>query len=323
MSARQIVESINAVLGRGQAVQGGHSPEVQWNCPFCPMRGKTPDRKRHLYLNTVKGKWKCHRCDIGGTLEYLCTQLGIRLEPDLASWAEVMQAFLSDSVTDADSETAPEPVGYPPTIPIDENSDAAYYLAARGFTRWHVEHYGLRIGLGKLGGRIIIPTFVGGAGPTQWDVAYWVARAYYPGHWGPKYLNPPSSSARFWVFNLSRLAGASQVRVCEGVFSAIAAGWTGVATFGKHLSRQQERALVDAKCGRYVMSYDGDAPIAAINAAERLREDGCEVWIAQFQDGKDPADLTQVERDAVYAAALPYTIDTKLRIRAELLLNTS
>lgn len=43
--------------------------EMQRNCPYCEMSGKSKDTKKHLYINTKKGVAYCHRCNYKGRWE--------------------------------------------------------------------------------------------------------------------------------------------------------------------------------------------------------------------------------------------------------------
>lgn len=40
--------------------------EVRINCPYCSERGKTPDRKGHLYYNVKEDVFFCFRCEAAG-----------------------------------------------------------------------------------------------------------------------------------------------------------------------------------------------------------------------------------------------------------------
>lgn len=255
----------------------------------------------------------------GKTLDWLCRSLGVAVATDLALWDEAVRMLVEGVLPEDDSyNKIPEPIGMPASVPIGPCSEAAHYLARRGFGPEEAAYFGLREGIGKLEHRIVIPTF-----DAKGEVAYWVARACSPRAYGPKYMNPPGSSARFYVFNLRGVVGAAECRINEGSMSAMASGRFGTATNGKHMSRWHERAYVEAGCGRYVVAYDGTARLASLNAAEKLREDGQDVWVAVFPDEerrKDPASMPSAEREAVYAAAYPYSSESRLRVRAEMLL---
>ena len=274
-----------------------------------------------MYVNIKLGKLMCFRCGWSAkTLEGLCRKLGIAVSTDLSTWDEAVRSLIEGSTTQAEYERddPPEPTGLPPCVPIDPCSRAAHYLSHRGFDQAAAEFFGLRAGIGKIEDRIVIPTF-----DVAGKAVYWVARACGPKAYGPKYMNPPGSHVRFHVFNLRSVLGAIECRINEGPMSGMASGRYGTATFGKHMSRQQEAAYVAAKCGRYVVAYDGTARIATLNTAEKLREDGLDVWIAAFpnvEERKDPASMPLADREAIYAAARPYSLETRLQIRAEMLL---
>lgn len=66
------IERVIAGLRVRRRVAGN---EVQADCvvPNCP------NPKEHLFVNTETGKWKCHRCDDGGSLWTLASYMGLRL----------------------------------------------------------------------------------------------------------------------------------------------------------------------------------------------------------------------------------------------------
>ena len=40
--------------------------EIKKLCPYCGIHGLTPDVSGHLYINTVKKLYFCHRCGAKG-----------------------------------------------------------------------------------------------------------------------------------------------------------------------------------------------------------------------------------------------------------------
>lgn len=47
------------------------SNEIRLNCPFCQVKGKTPDQKFHLYIHPEKGVFICFRCNSTGGINSL------------------------------------------------------------------------------------------------------------------------------------------------------------------------------------------------------------------------------------------------------------
>lgn len=47
------------------------SNEIRFNCPFCEQKGKTPDKKFHLYIHPEKFVFICFRCSSTGSINSL------------------------------------------------------------------------------------------------------------------------------------------------------------------------------------------------------------------------------------------------------------
>ena len=71
-----LVDALLSQLGEPNIV--GNSDEFIWCCPFCYDVVGREDTKYHLYVNPVKGKFMCHRCETKGSAEYLLRRLGIK-----------------------------------------------------------------------------------------------------------------------------------------------------------------------------------------------------------------------------------------------------
>jgi hypothetical protein len=80
-------------------------------------------------------------------------------------------------------------------------------------------------------------------------------------------------------------------------------GADAVASFGKRLSRQQIRRMVEHDVKRVVVAWDGDAISEACAVSERLSKIFEEVLIVEFPEDADPADLGhQTSREYVSRA---------------------
>src|SRR5512146_96961 len=61
----------------GHVKTTGNSDQISVNCPFCVMRGNTPNTTYKLSINLEIKKYHCFRCDISGNLSNLLPQLNV------------------------------------------------------------------------------------------------------------------------------------------------------------------------------------------------------------------------------------------------------
>jgi DNA primase len=155
------------------------------------------------------------------------------------------------------------------------------YLQARGISEEQILIYRFGEGRGRYKGRVIVPTFERD-GST---VVFFVSRSYRPLYYfkqgekkeAPKYLNPSGLGRSESLFNLYTALDydSDKVILTEGVFSAIAAGYAGIASYGKHVSNSQIELLKNNIGNReVVVCLDGDAHTEGVDAAHRISKAG-------------------------------------------------
>jgi len=255
--------------------------DYQVDCPFCLARGLTEDDGKHLYLNPGKNKAHCFRCDYR------------------SSFAETIRKLKGDAPVDFDEteeDKKDKEIEQANVLPqefvlLDEETAklvvlAPYleYLYSRKMTLDRIKKYGIGVCVsGRFRGRLVIPAWNYG------KLEYFVARTI----WGnkPKYKNPhaPKKDA---LFNFECALSTGMIVLVEGVFSAIAAGDSGVALFGKNPYRLQvERIVKEARKIKVVVMLDGDAINESKKLALELYRSGVEkLYIGLFNDGDDPAE---------------------------------
>ncbi len=288
MRAEQLADAIKSKFANAR----GQFPEFKVCCPLCS------DKRFRLGINVKRQTAHCFNCGARLNALTLCEALGISAtvwyEPndfesfeaflgennhvaktldDLTSTGLELEAdLMSDCVGSMDYEIAYNYLknrGFDPDILMRDYS----LLLPRPRAREH--------------GRVILPVFEGG------ELVYFQARALSNEIY-PKYLNPPkregAEGKASFVFNLEQACLYDEILICEGIFSAIAAGPNAVAIFGKELSDAQTRKLFFAKIRKAVVVFDAGEQKSAKRAAAKLSS-RMQVRIANLSHG-DPNEIS-------------------------------
>jgi hypothetical protein len=310
-------------LGEGTS----HGDETSYCCPFCVTRGKTPDTEEKLWINTVKGLYICYRCEAAGSVEYLLRSLGAPAEDtvELDEWHKRMLRLRGIHVPEDEAAAEPIPEDYVQhlvdngCVPIQEGSGSWLYLRKRGITSEMIQYYQMVDGRGRYRYRIIVPTF-----DMTHRLTFFVARAIKPITFtkhgknveAPKYLNPKGGGRKFSLFNLNRAVEHPTVLVTEGVFSAIAAGASAVATFGKLVTDTQLRLLVEhCKDKEVVVCLDGDAHAETLNVSARLHARGMNTSMMILPFEHDPDSCPKDLFAKLLERRVPYSDTNVLRLQ--------
>lgn len=323
--------ALSATIGRfdvrawasshGGVIGGADNRVMIIDCPFCGKR-------RHLWVSVVTRRWECYVCGRGapesilvliravervGSQDAIAIMEGHRehvsvgslpsLEPvgvpAVRPSSDAYDPSFLTSLEDFDPRSVPFPEGFRWLGP--EGND---YTRSRGIPEGHAPWF--RLGetfSGWMRGRLIFPVFY------EDRMVYYVGRDM-TGNSPKKILNLPSRrlgscGSRDVLLNLDRavVAGRGTVVLCEGPISACVMGADAVASFGKRLSKQQIRRMVEQDVRRVVVAWDGDAISEARAVSERLSKIFEEVLIVEFPEDADPADLGhQTSREYVSRA---------------------
>lgn len=282
------------VLGRfGGGFVGRSGDEVIYLCPYCVENGKTPDTKGHLYVNNKTALFYCHRCGAKGKVDGGSVAYGFDPIPS----DEELMGLIGEALDGPDGGSDPT-FAIPPNL-VDSRSECGRYLASRGITPAMVAHYSIRQGTsGRWSGRVVVPNrLVATDGGDRTDIFVGRYCGDIPrdacGHQAfPKYLNPPGANKSHCVFNLHRIPDGSPVVVCEGVFSAMSAGSSAVAIYGKAISDRQLSMILSKSPAAVYVCLDPDARREALALCYRLvRTTSAPVFDIRLPDGHDPNSL--------------------------------
>lgn len=260
--------------------------EVNYNCPYCISRGKSPDTKGHLFVNLQSGVYHCYRCDAAGIIykdehndhSHSIADLNIQL----LNGIKLCNNKLSDISTIENSIKLQIP-----NESILSNIYAMEYMTSRGFSESLLVSRDVRVGniFNKLNGRVVVPNRVE---DRVWTDMY-SARSYL-GH-DRKYLNPTIKKSNI-VYNLHRIPDDPEfIIIVEGVLTAMRAGDYAVATYGHSCSKSQMYQILRKRPKRIYVNYDKDAYLESLELCDKLYQNvSVPIYHVVMPDDRDAAD---------------------------------
>ena len=323
-----------SLLERKLEPQGASGDEVVYICP----NPECDDKSGHLYVNYMNNRWHCFKCGRGGyRLESLMKLANIAIDFDYSKIYneadEELDNILSMRNTVLEKK---EIVDYSTDLEVlteyynmhtsQLSSNAYSYLLSRGLTPSLIEKLQLREGVNLYGkvirirykefkgrdysGRIMIPSL-----RRDGLISFYLCRDY-TGNRNPKYINVPKelAIASEDVWNLDMIE-SNFVVICEGVFTSIAVNqalgkFVSVATYGKSISKRtksdgvtatsQGEKLISRNFSQYIVFYDKDAKLEAMDTARYLHDRGANVRVVTIPEDMygpkaDAADMTREE----------------------------
>ena len=283
----KLIQLIESVLGKGKVTNKGN---IAHHCPFCQSS------RRKLEVQTVtsdKGEnpWHCWVCNKSGKkLSTLFKSLNVNRDKltDLYKLLNILPKYNSKEIDSLNQSTTvlELPKEYIPLYKHSESieyKNAIHYLRAkRKITLAEIVKYG--IGYcedGDYAKKIIIPSF-----DEAGKLNFFVGRAYYDVDF--KHKNPDHSKncvgfELFINWNLPLV-------LVEGAFDAIAVRRNSIPLFGKTISENLRKKIIENKVRKLYICLDKDAQKQALEHAEYFMNNGVEVYFVDLQE-KDPAEI--------------------------------
>ncbi len=215
------------------------------HCPFCHLRGKSPDREYHFYIYKNSGFVYCPRCG------YKSMYRGD--EDDEFSYDEYLDRFVFSLYKKSGGESSVSEVkefNIDRYKRVERGSFAYDYLMSRRFTDELIRYYDVRDDQKNC--RVIFPIKEYGR------VISAIGRTYINDP--VKYFFPSSFRKSEYIYNIDSVVSSSYVVLAEGVISAIFADKNrcGVATFGKEITYSQIEKLKKTSVKRVYVAYEWD-----------------------------------------------------------------
>jgi hypothetical protein len=276
---------------------GGVSDEIRVNC-FSPNGCNGSDTKFHLYINCHKKRWICHRCGYGDSGQQPRTSSLVQFIADAEDLpvpivirrlysitVPTPVADFEDQLLEKFQQVRKEPVPTPEirlpkefvklsTVTPNSISSKAFlsYTNLRGFDAGDIVKFDVRFcptdfyDSNRINwrGKIIFPIY-DQDGVCRSAVGRSLVRKIvtnFPGTFISQFLWPNTRD------------NMEEIVLAEGVFDAHAVwkltGLSSFATFGKHISENQQNLLYKMGVKRIILSWDKDARDQIERAVKKL-----------------------------------------------------
>jgi DNA primase len=239
--------------------------ENPWHCWVCNKSGKK--------LSSLFKALKVSREKISELYKVL------NLQPKYNA-NQIDSAFRSTTAIDLPKE-------YIPLVSISDSieyKNAIHYLRAkRKITLSEIVKYNIGYcETGEYSKKIIIPSY-----DEFGKLNYFVGRAYYDAE-SFKHKNPDVSKncVGFELF----INWSLPIVLVEGAFDAIAVRRNAIPLFGKTISEDLRKKIIEHKVSKLYICLDKDAQKQALEHAEYFMNNGVQVYFVDL-DQKDPAEI--------------------------------
>ena len=288
MINNKLIQIIESVIGKGKVTNKGN---IAHHYPFC----HSPRKKMEIQtITNDKGEnpWHCWVCNKSGKkLSSLFKALKVSREKisELYKVLNVQPKYNANQIDSAfRSTTAIDlPKEYIPLVSISDSieyKNAIHYLRAkRKITLSEIVKYNIGYcETGEYSKKIIIPSY-----DEFGKLNYFVGRAYYDAE-SFKHKNPDVSKncVGFELF----INWSLPIVLVEGAFDAIAVRRNAIPLFGKTISEDLRKKIIEHKVSKLYICLDKDAQKQALEHAEYFMNNGVQVYFVDL-DQKDPAEI--------------------------------
>jgi DNA primase len=283
----RLIQLLESVLGKGKSTNKGN---IAHHCPFC----QSPRKKLEVQaITNDKGEnaWHCWICNKAGKkISTLFKSLNVSRDklselynivgsqPKYSN-SQIGSIYQSTTVLELPKEF----------ISLVNHSDSTEYKNAIHYLRTkrkvslsEIVKYGIGYcESGEYAKKIIIPSY-----DETGRLNYFVGRAYYDVDF--KHKNPDVSKniVGFELF----INWSLPLVLVEGAFDAIAVRRNVIPLFGKTISEDLRKKIIENKVTKLYICLDKDAQKQALEHASYFMNNGIEVHFVDLQQ-KDPADI--------------------------------
>jgi DNA primase len=310
MENTRLLELLQSILGKPKATNKGNAA---FHCPFC----NTQKRKLEVQLFTnakEENPWHCWVCNKAGKK---ITTLFKALNVDKQKFTELYR-ILQISPTKINVQDIAEQVKLPAEFhplyikrPSVEYKNALFYLLKkRGLSVHDIIKY--NIGYcedGEYAKKIIIPSY-----DTNGRLNYFVSRTYYDAE-SFRYKNPEVSKNIVGFENL--ISWDLPLVLVEGAFDAIAIKRNAIPLFGKTISENLKKKIIQYNVKELYICLDKDAQKQALEHAEYFINNGIVVYFVNLNE-KDPSDIGFLKMKNIIQNTEPFSFSDLISLKLAL-----
>ena len=271
-----------------EGVEAGKN-ELRFDCPSCG------EAKKKFYWNKKLGVGHCFKCGYAANIYRLAKDASLDLvktPPSLSDVEDALDRGEENDTVPPDQERALPRVRVP-GVSIFKSVQGIAYMLSRGVSPLEMKRYRMRYD-SSFPARVILPIC-----SANGRVVGWTGRATNK-FVKPKYKNNDGFQANKHLFGAQFVKPGGEIVIVEGPLDQIKYGAGAVATFGKHMTKQQRRLLLKKlKPSVVAVMWDPDAAREAEALAEDLRT-VFKVKLVSLPEGQDPGSMKRRElRDLV------------------------
>lgn len=306
----RLVEFLESILGASKKTSRNN---YAFFCPVC----NSTSRKLEINLGSENKEFHCWKCNASGKK---LVNLLKRLQQPREIISELLAILnISSKYNDKDtSEYAARIVRLPDeyhplwknTNSVEQKNALKYLIHDRKISISEIIKY--NIGFcerGQYGKMIVVPSY-NDAGVLN----YFVGRSYYQTE-GFRHKNPNISKdiIGFELF----VNWNYPIVLVEGVFDAMAIRRNAIPLFGKTISEELRKKIIDNKVTEIYICLDKDAQKQALEHAEEFMDNGINVFFVDLQQ-KDPAEIGFEKMTQIIKDTQPLTFNRLVEYKLEL-----
>ena len=297
---------LESILGRSKSARGGD--EAVFTCPSCNHH------KKKLTFNLASQKFQCWVCGYKGHRAFQLLKKSNAPGAAFSVLKEIDQQynFKQQVKQKVDPNTLMLPKEVVPIISSSAvlSKHALHYLDQRGITKQDIVKYDLHYcEQGPLRNMVVIPSY-----DKDGFLNYYVGRSFDKN----AYIKHKLASSTKDIIGFEMYINWDlPVILCEGVFDAMSIKRNAIPLFGKKISSNLMKKIIESNVKKIYLALDEDALKDAFNHAETFLSYGKEVYLIEME-GKDPSELGFEGFTKLLHNAIPLTTSTLMKKRLAL-----
>jgi DNA primase len=309
MRDEQLVNLVDSVLGEGKETSKGNQAYM---CPFCHHQ-KPKFEINFTENNKDINLWNCWVCNKrGNRLSQLFKKLKVHPNKidELRSLQKVYHIV-------GDYEVVSQTVALPEEYKTLQNStdiiakQARVYLKSRNINDDEIIKYNIGYcEYGDYANMLIFPSY-----DKHGNLNYFTSRSFKRDSF-IKYKNPNFTRdvVPFELF----INWDLPIILCEGPFDAVAIKRNVIPLLGKNIQPALMKQIIKSNVKQVYIALDNDAIKQALEHAERLIDEGKEVYLIEME-GKDPSDIGFKEFHRLMNRTKPTNLYSIMKLKLSML----